>query len=1004
MCMSSKTDHLNFQVGCAPASLELIQEVRPLGHNKTTGQSITRLPRAHKTRRDSQFNTLSTFYSDCPYKALAAQLRSVTSDAYTLSDLRKHSTNSWNYHQRVHLALRTEAYIGDRSSGEHLRCQFYTTPEKKDLERIWKWRCLSLHNNCVVCTLSDETIVVSSGSESRPSSPLGLVTYILCDRLDFSFMEWNSMGLMMTINGNTQQHKVLVIYMREVEVTFGSDSVRARKHKYNQCDIGVLRWDSWDLGGGLSGGCMRVRGGWSNVLHFELIVWGSGILDEVSSVGCNHWGALWEGGLMVCGGGEERSGSLVNGHEGHKDKHLLRRGYWWIDREQSVDLVYNRQTMVIRRSVSVNSSVEIVWEVAMSEGGEGDVDSRDSAERITLRCGNTVCAVDIKYIQCVQVTVTALSGYVLGGAMVLGLHCHVVGVFSFLENLKKQDNSIHPKRTSKKDSWKPTGKVFTQIGYIWRPTGRTFTIVGNACPLTRITTTNEVPSRNPIVLDSESPKPVVKLVYSRKPKRNKTAESVSKTKVLQPMSANKKEPSKSWGSTNTNIPSTSLNECRLSKSSSEGVESLLTGSLGDNLYTLSLGNIMASSSNFVYCQRLRKPSPWFNGESKRSKKPHRPKSEDTNQDKTLPIAYDLCGPMRVRGVQWKESPTVDFMSPKSMLPIPEADASEHAVSTTRITHLKDNPVLLPDQFPHDSQTFMNKPYSCYYDSFLNIIEPKNSKEALTQDVGLKLCKRNTMKMNVWRLGRLVPPPDKAFCHLSKYPLTSPKGSVDPTLFHPVKEGNDLIQMSDEEKSIFLSTPANTPTPLQQPPDTPTFSSPPIPHRHLHYSPPCATPQGENFPTVHRQRLHAEDPSHYRGLVWHQLHYQTSPRHDLQYAIKACYFLGHPDTLSLRQAEKAQNAVTKDLTFNLKRNRQKSFGPFGKTDDSSFAQTALPMRIMLVVKIHAVVLLAVNNFLGDRHSIDEITRSDNGFGFNKIQLGMRSFTPDTLKQLADEVDE
>ncbi|GJQ93344.1 hypothetical protein Tco_0004483 [Tanacetum coccineum] len=129
-------------------------------------------------------------------------------------------------------------------------------------------------------------------------------------------------------------------------------------------------------------------------------------------------------------------------------------------------------------------------------------------------------------------------------------------------NLKKQDNSdcvgIHrddcmssdnlcvsnslnvvksrakPKKNkSKKDIWKPTGKVFTQIGYIWRPTGRTFTIVGNACPLTRITTTNEVPSRKPIVLDSESPKPVVKLVYSRKPRKNTNTESVSKTKVVQ---------------------------------------------------------------------------------------------------------------------------------------------------------------------------------------------------------------------------------------------------------------------------------------------------------------------------------------------------------------------------------------------------------------------------------------------------------------------------------------
>ncbi|GJR68296.1 retrovirus-related pol polyprotein from transposon TNT 1-94 [Tanacetum coccineum] len=81
---------------------------------------------------------------------------------------------------------------------------------------------------------------------------------------------------------------------------------------------------------------------------------------------------------------------------------------------------------------------------------------------------------------------------------------------------------------SKKAIWKPTGKVFTQIGYIWRPTGRTFTIVGNACPLTRITTTNEVPSRKPIVLDSNHRKPMVKYgtprrkhseIYNRRTRR-----------------------------------------------------------------------------------------------------------------------------------------------------------------------------------------------------------------------------------------------------------------------------------------------------------------------------------------------------------------------------------------------------------------------------------------------------------------------------------------------------
>ncbi|GKA61561.1 retrovirus-related pol polyprotein from transposon TNT 1-94 [Tanacetum coccineum] len=49
------------------------------------------------------------------------------------------------------------------------------------------------------------------------------------------------------------------------------------------------------------------------------------------------------------------------------------------------------------------------------------------------------------------------------------------------------------KKNSKRKVWKATEKVFTNIGYIWRPTGRTFTIVGNVCPLTRITTTTEVP-------------------------------------------------------------------------------------------------------------------------------------------------------------------------------------------------------------------------------------------------------------------------------------------------------------------------------------------------------------------------------------------------------------------------------------------------------------------------------------------------------------------------------
>ncbi|GJT27635.1 retrovirus-related pol polyprotein from transposon TNT 1-94 [Tanacetum coccineum] len=184
------------------------------------------------------------------------------------------------------------------------------------------------------------------------------------------------------------------------------------------------------------------------------------------------------------------------------------------------------------------------------------------------------------------------------------------------------------------------------------PTGRTFTIVGNACPLTKITTTTEVPLRKPTALENETPKPVVTLVYSRKPRKSKTNVPISKSKVIKSVSANKKEHSPSWGSIVSDVPSSSLDECRSSKLMNaakilgygdyqignvtisrvyymeglghnlffvgkfcdsnlevafrqhtcfirnlEGVD-LLTGSRGNNLYTLSLGDM---ASSFPIC-------------------------------------------------------------------------------------------------------------------------------------------------------------------------------------------------------------------------------------------------------------------------------------------------------------------------------------------------------------------------------------------------------------------
>ncbi|GKA64401.1 retrovirus-related pol polyprotein from transposon TNT 1-94 [Tanacetum coccineum] len=85
----------------------------------------------------------------------------------------------------------------------------------------------------------------------------------------------------------------------------------------------------------------------------------------------------------------------------------------------------------------------------------------------------------------------------------------------------------------------------------------------------------------------------------------------------------------------------------------EGVD-LLTGSRGNNLYTLSLGDIMASSPICLPKLKFEKDhlcSACAMGKSKN--KYHKPKSEDTNQEKLYLLYMDLCGPMRVASVNGK---------------------------------------------------------------------------------------------------------------------------------------------------------------------------------------------------------------------------------------------------------------------------------------------------------------------------------------------------------------
>nr|GEW82944.1 uncharacterized mitochondrial protein AtMg00810-like [Tanacetum cinerariifolium] len=95
---------------------------------------------------------------------------------------------------------------------------------------------------------------------------------------------------------------------------------------------------------------------------------------------------------------------------------------------------------------------------------------------------------------------------------------HELCFLKFVFDMNASSKSKSVKKAKKKEEWKPTGKVFTKIRYNWRPTGRTFTLVRNACPLTRITTTNKVPFREPIPLEVVVQESIVTKVYTRRPK------------------------------------------------------------------------------------------------------------------------------------------------------------------------------------------------------------------------------------------------------------------------------------------------------------------------------------------------------------------------------------------------------------------------------------------------------------------------------------------------------
>nr|GEX34900.1 retrovirus-related Pol polyprotein from transposon TNT 1-94 [Tanacetum cinerariifolium] len=330
---------------------------------------------------------------------------------------------------------------------------------------------------------------------------------------------------------------------------------------------------------------------------------------------------------------------------------------------------------------------------------------------------------------------------------------HDACVVAYINSVNASIKSKSVKTPVKRKVWQPTRNVFKIVGHIWKPTGRISTLVGNVCPLTRIATSTIVPPRDPIPIVNNTDKPVVTLLYSRQTKAaNKKVpvctSTISKSLVVQiilwyldsgcskHMTRDRSQlvnfvhkflgtvkfgndyVAKIMGYRDYQIGIVTIYQVyyveglghslfsvgQFCDSNMEvafcqhtcfirnldGVD-LLTGSRGNNLYTLSLQDMMASSLiyllskasktkswlwhrwlshlnfgaiNHLARQGLVRGLPKLKFEKdhlcsacamgKSTKKTHKPKFEDTNQEKLYLLHMDLCGLMRVESINGKK--------------------------------------------------------------------------------------------------------------------------------------------------------------------------------------------------------------------------------------------------------------------------------------------------------------------------------------------------------------
>ncbi|GJU64417.1 retrovirus-related pol polyprotein from transposon TNT 1-94 [Tanacetum coccineum] len=351
-------------------------------------------------------------------------------------------------------------------------------------------------------------------------------------------------------------------------------------------------------------------------------------------------------------------------------------------------------------------------------------------------------------------------------------------LLDFVQNENSRSKSA---KKHKKNIWKPTGHVFTEVGLKWKPIGRTFTIVGNSCPLTRFTTTNVVPPKQTTSHSDEIKKPEIK-VYSRKPKNVKNIGSSKIAKIAESKNANYSEPNQTWGSNAADIPSssslfmTSCPDCSLVSGlwmfKTHDMELLLAQELfskflgivgfGNDQIARIIGYGDYQLGNIAFSKdRLFQPvfDEYFN-----------PSTIVVSpvQEAAAPRAEVLAdSPIITKTPTFHDDPLNES---------PNEDLTSHGSSSnvrklhTLLEHIgrwtKDHPIANVIGDPSRSVSTKKQLHIdamwCYFDAFLTLVEPKNFKQAMNESSLIDAMQEEIHEFERLKVWELVPCPDNVF--------------------------------------------------------------------------------------------------------------------------------------------------------------------------------------------------------------------------------------------------